>query len=179
MKTTVATRKITLCARFAALTAVCSQIAIPLPLIPINLALFSVYLAGGLLGAGAGTVSQLVFALLGAVGVPVFQGFTGGPGVLFGPTGGYIIGYLAAAWLTGWLSAKWGYTFWKLAAAMAIGLAACYLFGTVWFMILMKNGLVAALGKCVLPFLPGDAVKIALAAVLVKRLHPLLAQWIR
>ena len=86
-------RRMVLCALFAALTAVCSQIAVPMPGgVPINLALFSVYMAGTLLGPVWGTASQLVYVLLAAVGVPVLAGFSGGPAVLFGKTGGYVLG---------------------------------------------------------------------------------------
>ena len=81
-------RRMVLCALFAALTAVCSQIAIPMPWgVPINLALFAVYMAGTMLGAFWGTVSQLVFVALAAIGVPVLAGFQGGPSAIFGKTG--------------------------------------------------------------------------------------------
>ena len=89
------------CALFAALTAVCSQLSVPIQPVPINLALFSVYMAGALLGGGRGAISQIVFLLIGAAGVPVFAGFRGGLQVLAGPTGGYIVGYVAAALITG------------------------------------------------------------------------------
>ena len=81
------------CALFAALTAVCSQLAIPMPWgVPINLALFAVYMAGTMLGPIWGAASQLVYLLLAAVGVPVMAGMQGGPAVLLGKTGGYAIG---------------------------------------------------------------------------------------
>ena len=78
------TRNLVLAALFAALTAVCSQIQIPLPMVPINLALFAVHLCGALLGAKWGALSMCAYVLLGAVGVPVFSGFASGPAVLFG-----------------------------------------------------------------------------------------------
>ena len=85
------------CALFAALTAVCSQLAIPMPWgVPINLARFAVYMAGTMLGPVWGAASQLVYLLLAAVGVPVMAGMQGGPAVLLGKTGGYAIGYLLA-----------------------------------------------------------------------------------
>ena len=91
-----------LCALFTALTAVCSQISIPMPWgVPVNLALFAVYLAGAMLGAVWGSVSLLAFLALAAFGVPVLAGFQGGPAAVFGPTGGYVIGYLAAALVVG------------------------------------------------------------------------------
>lgn len=164
------TGNLILCALFAALTAVCSQIQIPLPMIPINLALFAVFLAGALLGPRFGSASMVVYLLLGAIGVPVFAGFGGGPGILLGKTGGYLLGYILAAGLTGFLSRKWGFSFLPLAAAMLLGAGVCYLFGTVWFMVVTGSSLWMSLLYCVFPFLPGDAVKIALASVLALKL---------
>src|SRR5699024_9633322 len=86
-----------LCALFAALTAVCSQIALPMPWgVPINLAIFAVCLSGSLLGPVRGMASMAVYVALAAVGVPVLAGFQGGPAAIFGKTGGYVIGYMAA-----------------------------------------------------------------------------------
>lgn len=169
------TKKMILCALFAALTAVCSMISIPLPFtpVPINLATLSVFLAGGLLGSRYGALSQLVYVLLGAIGLPVFHSFTGGLGILTGPTGGYIIGYVAAAWLIGFLSEKLGRVYYKNMISMTAGLAVCYTLGTVWFMYITSTGLAAALMLCVVPFLLGDAIKIVAGSILVKKLHRL------
>lgn len=165
------TRNLVLAALFAALTAVCSQIQIPLPYIPINLALFSVHLCGALLGPRWGALSMAAYALLGAAGVPVFVGFKSGPAALFGNTGGYILGYILCALLVGLLSRKLGGSLLAMIVSMVVGLAVCYLFGTLWFMALTGTNLVSSLTYCVLPFLLGDAVKILLAAVLAKRLQ--------
>ena len=111
-------RRMVLCALFAALTAVCSQIAIPMPWgVPINLALFAVYMAGTMLGAFWGTVSQLVFVALAAIGVPVLAGFQGGPSAIFGKTGGYVLGYILAALITALISKALGRKFWSLCVA--------------------------------------------------------------
>jgi len=167
-----------LCALFAALTAVCSAISIPLPFtpIPVNLATLSVFLAGGLLGWKYGTISQMIYVLMGAVGIPVFHSFTGGLGVLAGPTGGYIFGYITAAFLTGLII-----HFFKketsipvLAIAMSFGMLSCYLLGTIWFMVSTGAGLAAALLVCAAPFLLGDGLKIVIGCMLVKKLRPLL-----
>lgn len=164
-------RRMVLCALFAALTAVCSQIAVPMPWgVPINLALFAVYMAGTMLGAFWGTVSQFVFVALAAIGVPVLAGFQGGPSAIFGKTGGYAIGYMLAALLTALLAKVLGRKFWSLCVAMVVGCAACYVLGTIWFMVLTGADLVSALGWCVLPYLPGDVVKILLAAALTMQL---------
>lgn len=156
--------------------------------VPINLATLGVFLTGGILGKKYGSISLIVYILLGAVGVPVFAGFKGGLGVLAGPTGGYIIGYLAAAFLTGLLvelvftktgtdsgqrSAKSSTSrFIGIILAMITGLTACYALGTAWFMISTGTGLGAALISCVIPFLPGDAAKIIVGALLVQKLRP-------
>lgn len=169
-----------LCALFAALTAVCSFISIPLPFtpVPVNLATLAVFLAGGLLGHKYGTVSQLVYIALGAAGLPVFHNFTGGLGILAGPTGGYIIGYAAAAFLTGAVIhlLKQKDSLLALVGAMLAGLASCYLLGTLWFMISSGSGLYVSLAACVIPFLPGDGLKIVAACLLIKKLRPVLAK---
>lgn len=165
------TKKMILCALFAALTAVCSMISIPLPFtpVPINLATLSMLLAGGLLGSKGGAISQTVYVILGAIGLPVFHNFTGGFGILAGPTGGYIIGYIAGAWLTGFLIEKLGQKFIVNIVSMLAGMAACYALGTLWFMYLTSTGLAEALLLCAVPFLPGDAIKIAAGSILVKK----------
>ena len=173
-----------LAALMAAVCAVCSWISIPLPFtpVPLNLGTLAVFLAGGLLGWRYGSISVLVFVLLGAAGLPVFHGFTGGVGIITGPTGGYIAGYIVAAFLTGLMTDTYfkGHSFDSskaavytvLALAMTLGLAACYALGTAWFMHISSTDFKAALIMCVVPFLPGDAVKIAAAAILVRKLRP-------
>lgn len=191
MKTYPKTTYMALCGLFAALMAICSMISIPLGFtpVPVNLATLGVFLAGGLLGKKYGTISLAVYVLIGAVGVPVFAGFRGGLSVLAGPTGGYIIGYIAAAFLVGLLTelflGRKGAAKEKgsssrvkelllCAAAMVVGLAACYLLGTAWFMISTHTGLWPALVSCVFPFLPGDALKIIAGSLLVQKLRHLL-----
>jgi biotin transport system substrate-specific component len=166
------TRSVILMAEMTALTAICSQIILPLPFtpIPLNLALLAVFLCGGLLGAKRAALSMLAYLLLGTFGVPVFSAMRSGPGMLLGPTGGFLMGYLAAAFLTGLLSAKAEKDVMGYVLPMGIGLAVCYVFGTAWFMILTKRTFTEALLLCVIPFIPGDALKIAVAAILSSRL---------
>ncbi len=159
-----------LSALFAALTAVAAQISIPIGPVPISLATLGVYLAGAVLGAGGGAGSQAAYLLLGAAGVPVFAGFRGGVASLAGPTGGYLAGYAAAAWLVGQAAEKFGRKPRVLAGSMAAGLAVCYFLGTGWFMIVTGRGLWDSLALCVFPFLLGDALKIAVATALAARL---------
>ena len=163
------TKDLAIMAFFAALTAICSQIQIPLPYIPINLALFSVHLCGILLGSKRAVLSQSVYLLLGLIGLPVFASFKGGPGVLFGKTGGYIIGYLLCALIDGLIAGK-DENLPRMMIQMLAGTFFCYLFGTIWFMFLTRTSLALSLSYCVIPFIPGDIVKIVLAALLGRRL---------
>lgn len=164
-------RSMMLCALFAALTSVCSQIAIPTPWgVPINLALFAVYMAGTMLGPVGGFVSQLVFVAMAAVGLPVLAGFAGGPAAIFGLTGGYIVGFVLAALIVGFLAGRGKRTLPRLCLYMAVGCAACYLLGTLWYTVLSGNPFAASLATCVLPYLPCDVFKILLAAVLTRAL---------
>lgn len=169
-------RRMVISAIFTALIAVCAQIQLPLPLIPINLALFAVHLTAALLGAKPAAWSLTVYLLLGSAGIPVFAGFSGGLGVLLGKTGGYLAGYLLAAVLVGWLSRRWGSSFGRLCAAMFIGTISCYTLGTAWLMFVARMSFPAGLAYGVLPFLPGDLCKILLAAFLVCRLKQPLAK---
>lgn len=172
------TTRLMLAALFTALTAICAYISIPLPFtpVPITLATLAATLSGALLGPKYGVLSQVVYLLLGAVGVPVFHNFTGGLGILTGPTGGYLIGYLTMAFLTGLIicQAKKGTSIPVIAIAMIIGLASCYLLGTAWFMISSGTALIPSLVSCVIPFLPGDAVKTIVGCFLIKKLRPIL-----
>ena len=168
------TFELCLCALFAALTAVCSQIAIPLKPVPINVATFSVFFAGALLGPKLGAISQAVYVLMGAIGLPVFSSFRGGFAALIGPTGGYIVGYILAAWLVGFLAKRGDHKIWVLILAMVAGFFAYMTTGTAWYMFCTKTALVPSLMGCVVPFIPGDAAKMILATVLVRRLHPIL-----
>ena len=151
----------------AALIAVCSWISIPTT-VPFTLQTFGVFLAVGLLGGKRGSIAVLIYILLGAVGLPVFAGFSGGVGILLGTTGGYIIGFLGSALLYWAITARLGTKPVVMAVTMVLGLIVCYAFGTAWFMVVYaKNagavGLMTALGWCVFPFIIPDLCKIALA----------------
>lgn len=163
-------RSMAMCALFAAITAVLSQIVIPIGPVPISLSTLAVFLAGGLLGARDGTVSQLIYVLLGIVGVPVFSGFSGGLGKIAGPTGGYILGYIFMALVIGLLIPHCRNRLRYILLVFVLGLIVCYAFGTVWYIVLTYTGIGAAMMTCVVPFLPGDAAKIALAGVLTVKL---------
>ena len=158
------TRKLTRCALFAAMMALCAWIGVPLGHTVFTMQTFGVLLALGLLGGKRGTVSILCYLLLGAAGLPVFSGFRGGIGAILGPTGGYLWGFLATG-LVFWALEKW-----SRPLAMIAGIAVCYACGTVWYMIYTGGALAAVLAQTVLPYLIPDAVKLILAHRLTRRL---------
>lgn len=176
------TRDLTMTGIMVALMVVCAWITIP-TVVPVTLQTFGVFLAVALLGGKRGTLAVLVYLLLGAVGLPVFAGFTGGLGRLMGMTGGYILGFLVQAavmWLGERLLGRRTAVFLVFGV---LGLGACYLFGSLWYLYLYTSttgsiGLLAVLVQCVLPFLPMDLVKLVLAMAVGKRLaRPLGCAW--
>ena len=175
MKRKIATKDLVLTALFAALTAVLAQIQLPIGPVPFNLAVFGAFLAGMLLEPAWAAASMGVYMLLGAVGIPVFAGFMGGPAVLLGKTGGYVIGYIFIALATA-LAVKRSGKLPVIGAAMLAGLLVCYGFGTAWFMAVTGADLVSALGWCVLPFIVPDVCKGVLACVLGRLLAGRLAK---
>ena len=159
---------------FAVIMAICSWISIPAA-VPFTLQTFGVFIAVGVLGGKRGSLSVLVFILLGAIGIPVFANFSGGIGVLAGPTGGYIIGFLFSALLMWTMEKLPGKKSVMQIVSMIAGLIVCYAFGTVWFVIVYGRmngpiGFTAALASCVVPFIIPDIIKIALAYVLSRKL---------
>ncbi len=157
---------------FGALTAVGAYIIIPLPPVPITLQTLFLGLAGALLGPRLGALSQIVYLLLGIIGLPVFAGGKAGLGVLFGPTGGYLIGFVAAAALIGKLVAlrdRPGFAW--LCFSLVAGTAVLYSLGVLQLSLVARLDPVKALAVGVLPFLPGDAVKILLTAAIALKLR--------
>ena len=169
----ISIKHMTLIAMFASLTAILSQISIPLPFtpVPINLAMLSVFISGGVLGGKKGAISQLIYVALGAVGVPVFAQFTAGISRLFGPTGGYILGYVLSAFLIGFLFEKFKRSIINISIVLIIGLLTCYAVGTAWFMFVTKNSFYTSMAYCIIPFIPGDILKITASAFFLKKLN--------
>ena len=157
-------RRMTLCAFFAALTAVCAWIGIPLGDTVFTLQTFAVFLALGRLGGKWGTVRILCYLLLGAVGAPVFSGFRGGLSALVGPTGGYLWGFL----FTG-ICYRAVEKIGRL-PAMIVGLLVCYACGTLWYSVYTGGGWQVVILQTVVPYLIPDVFKIALALHLTRRL---------
>ncbi len=176
------TKNLVLCALCAAITCVLAPISIPIGPVPISLCTFAVMLAGVLLGAKFGFISQLIYVLLGAAGVPVFAGYKAGLSVIAGMTGGYIVAYPVLALITGLLYRKFGKgkagnvrALWML-LSMIIGTIVLYAFGTAWFCIVSGTGAAAAMGMCVVPFLPGDLIKMAVVILISLPIEKALAR---
>lgn len=146
----------------AAVTCVLAPLSIPIGPVPISFTNLAIYFALYLLGWKLGTLSYVVYLLIGMCGAPVFSGFTGGMGKLLGPTGGYIVGFIPMAIIGGLAIERFsnrGLHF----AGMALGTLVCYVFGTAWFCFVAKLAVGPALSLAVFPFIPGDAAKIILA----------------
>ncbi len=171
-KQKLSTKDLTRIAVFAALMAICSWITIP-STVPFTLQTLGVFLAVGILGGRRGTLAIVVYVLLGAIGLPVFAGFSGGLG---GTASGYIVGFVFSALLMWVIEHFFGTSLPVLAVSMVLGLIVCYAFGTAWFYVAYTraNGaatLMSVLGWCVFPFIIPDLIKIACALLLTTRLR--------
>lgn len=157
---------------FAALICIAAPFSVNIgSLVPISLATLAVYIVSGMLDVKCSVAAVAVYIMLGAVGLPVFSGFSGGVQKLFGVTGGYIIGYLALAGIVSLMTSKINKKY-IYPLSMLLGTVVLYLIGTVWFIVQTKSAVGAALMSCVVPFIPGDLVKIAAASVLCINLKP-------
>lgn len=162
----------------AVLIAICSWISIPTA-VPFTMQTFAIFFVLSAFGGKRGTVAIILYILLGVVGIPVFSQFTAGIGILLGSTGGYIVGFIFMGLIYWLLVCLFGKKLWVEVLAMVIGLAVCYAFGTVWFMIVYAGsngpvGLAMVLSWCVIPFIIPDLIKLGLALTLARRLSPVL-----
>ena len=163
------TKDMILCAVFAAVLSVFSVMTIPIGIVPITMSVFGVLITAVILGWKKGLISTIIFILLGCVGLPVFSGFKGGVQVLVGPTGGYITGYLLMVLVVGAVSdkiktAKWQIAVLCLCIACVVGVAICYIFGTIQYILIAEKTIGQALALCVYPFIPLDMLKCIAAA---------------
>ena len=146
------------------LIVLCARIEIPLAPVPITAQTLGVLLVGALLGSKRGVISLLLYLGFGAMGLPVFAGGASGLTRFAGPTAGYLLGFVAAAAVVGWLCERgWDRRAGTTALAMVVGMAAIYAFGTIWLSRFVGWERVLAVG--VLPFIPGDLLKLTLATV--------------
>lgn len=169
----IRTKQMVLIALMTAVTCVLGPLSIPLPFspVPISLTNFAVFLAIFILGMKNGTISFIIYLLLGAVGVPVFSSFRGGLQVLAGPTGGYLIGFIFLALIMGFALDHFDRKLVPTIIGMIIGMAVCYAFGTVWLAKLLSLSFKEGLMMGVIPYLPGDAAKIIIAAIVGPKLY--------
>ena len=173
-KNTFSVKQLALVGLMSAIICVLAPFSIPIPIslaAPISLGTLAIYFVLTVLGLKLGTISVVVYILLGLVGLPIFTGFTGGPGKLFGPTGGYIIGYIFMALISGFFVDKWDNKFLPSLAGMILGTAALYLFGSVWLAYQASYTLPQALMIGSIPYIPGDFLKLALALFLGRQVR--------
>ena len=170
------TKELTLTALMAAIICVLGPLSVPLPFspVPISLTMIGIYLAVYAVGMWRGTIALLVYLLLGLVGLPVFSGFTGGPAKLLGPTGGYLIGFIFTALISGFFIDR----FWKKrllsALGMILGIGVAYVFGTVWLAYVAGMTFGQALAAGVIPYVGFDLVKIVILMIVGPELKKVL-----
>ncbi len=174
------TRMMTETALMSAVLCILGPLAIPIGPVPISLATLGVLLATYVTGPLKGTISCLIYLAVGTVGLPVFSGFQGGFAKLAGPTGGYLLGYLFLALISGWFIHNFYDKIWMQFIGMCLGTVVLYAIGTLWLAHVAGLTFVEALAAGVLPFIPGDIVKMIVAMVLGrtlnKRLSPSLSR---
>ena len=179
------TERIVLIGIMAAVICVLSPIAVPMSGgVPISLATLAIMLTGVLLGPVDGLLATMVYILLGLIGLPVFSSYQAGAAVLFGKSGGFLWGYLPLAICSGLFAKRQPVSEWEgrlkkslpMLSGMLLGNVFLYAAGIAWFLVLTHAGAKLALTACVLPFLPGDAVKIAVVCLLAPALETALGK---
>lgn len=143
------------CAIFAAV----APFSVPAGAVPITLATLVIYITSPLLGVGASVICMVLYIALGAAGLPVFSGLTGGFGVLLSPVGGFIIGYIPLAAISAAFARKTGL---MQLMGFILGTVVLYIFGTGYYCFITDSNILSSLGVCVLPFIVGDVLKIAI-----------------
>ena len=167
------TKEITLIGLMAAVTCIAGPLSLALPFspVPISLTNLAIYFSVYILGMRRGTISYLVYLLLGLVGLPVFSAFTSGPAKLFGPTGGYLIGFIFMALICGYCIDRWNGQIIMSLVGMAAGTAVTYIFGTVWLAYQADLSFGKALAVGVYPFIAGDIAKMALTLLVAPQVR--------
>jgi len=169
-------QNLTFTALMAAVLCITGPIVIPIGMVPMSFVNMAIYLTVLLLDKKRAAISVAIYLLMGFVGLPVFAGFTGGAGKIFGPTGGYLMGYLILTWTAGIILEK------KMipqrsmeqVVALTVGTLGLYLFGTLWLMVQAKLPAETAIAVGVLPFVLPDILKIYMAVWLGKKLNTLI-----
>ena len=149
-----------------AITCILAPLSLPIGPVPISLTNLVIYFSLYLLGMKKASISYLIYLLIGLIGVPVFSGFSSGPSKLFGSTGGYLIGFIFMTLIAGWGVDKFWNKWYLCLLGMILGTIVCYGLGTIWLAQQMALTAKAALWAGVIPFIPGDLIKIGIAMVL-------------
>lgn len=160
-------KSMTIISLMTAILCILGPITLPIPIspIPISFVTLAIYISVYVLGMKRGTISCLLYLLIGFIGLPVFSGFSGGVGRLLGPTGGYMLGYVFIAVICGFFIDRWMTKRVLHIIGMVLGTIVCYLFGTIWLSMQAGMSFYAALGVGVLPFILGDMIKITAASI--------------
>lgn len=167
MARTITIKKMAIVSFMTAILCILSPVSIPIFIspVPVSLGVLAIYLTAYVLEPVESLISVVLFLLLGIFGLPVFSGYSGGVAKILGPTGGYLVGFLFTVYISSlFIHLKKGIIFDIL--GMILGLALCYLLGTIWFSYQQGKGFLASLLLCVVPFLLGDAIKIAVASII-------------
>lgn len=167
------TKQLTRIGLMTAIICIVGPFSIPIPLspVPLSLTTLAIYLAIFVLGMKLGVCSCVLYLLLGVIGLPVFSGFSGGFSRLVGPTGGYLIGFLFLALIMGFFVEHFSENLPLILVGILLGTAVCYLFGALWLAKQTNLHLTTALAIGVLPYLPGDTIKIIIAVILGPKLQ--------
>jgi len=173
-KKKISIRDMVMVALMAALTCILAPLSIAIGPVPISLTNLVVYFSVILLGKRYGTLSYIVYLLIGLVGLPVFSKFQGGVAILVGPTGGYIIGFIFMAIIAGIFVERFDGNRFMYAVGMVLGTLVVYAFGTAWFCYIMDMGVMKALSLCVFPFVLVDLGKIILAVIIAPNMKRLI-----
>ena len=162
----LSTKEIILCALFAAIISILAQISIPLPFttVPLTMLIFAVSITGLILGSKLGTISVLIYLLLGGIGIPIFAQFSGGIGILLGPTGGYLLGLPLMVYIIGFTREKFSHHI-IIFLSLIFGLLSVYIAGTLMFALITGNTIYQSILYCVIPFVFVDLIKLVLAFI--------------
>jgi len=160
------TRQLTLVGVIAAVICILGPLSLPIGIVPISLTNLAIYFSVYALGGKRGTLSYIVYLFIGLVGLPVFSGFSGGFPKLFGPTGGYLIGFIFMAFISGIFIDKFSNKIYMCFLGMVLGTIVTYIFGSAWLAYEAHIGFNKALAVGVLPFIPGDIVKMVIASLI-------------
>ena len=163
-------KQLTVIGVMTAVTCILGPLSLPIGIVPISFTNLAIYFSVYLLGGKRGTLSYIVYLFIGLVGLPVFSGFSGGFPKVFGPTGGYLIGFIFMAFISGIFIDKFPSKIYMCFLGMLLGTIVTYIFGTAWLAFQANLTFNKALSLGVLPFIPGDIAKMVLAALIAPQI---------